>query len=174
MQACTPGCRPRRYAALHGLSTRDDDDFTHRPDRRLRLRGRRAHFLPGAHRQRILCSRTARERVSLQEMGRLIGYRLRPGVAAETWLAFTLETPPLPPAACQARARHVRHRRAREDDPRLRGCEVRSVPGPGEKPQTFETVEAIDGAPRVERDASVAEPVDAARRAAQSPPISPA
>ena len=42
--------------------------------------------------------RTAVERVSLQEMGKLIGYRLRPGVAAETWLAFALETPPTPPA----------------------------------------------------------------------------
>ena len=29
--------------------------------------------------------RTARERISLQELGRLIGYRLRPGVAAETY-----------------------------------------------------------------------------------------
>ena len=43
--------------------------------------------------------RTARERISLQELGRLIGYRLRPGVAAETTLAFALEPPPDVPAA---------------------------------------------------------------------------
>ena len=43
--------------------------------------------------------RTARERISLQELGRLIGYRLRPGVAAETYLAFALEPPPDVPAA---------------------------------------------------------------------------
>ena len=42
--------------------------------------------------------RTAIERVSLQEMGKLVGYRLRPGVAAETWLAFALDTPPAPPS----------------------------------------------------------------------------
>ena len=41
--------------------------------------------------------RTATERVSLQEMAKLIGYRLRPGVAAETRLAFALETPKTPP-----------------------------------------------------------------------------
>ena len=35
--------------------------------------------------------RTAGERLSLQQLARLIGYRLIPGVAAETWLAFTAE-----------------------------------------------------------------------------------
>src|SRR4029079_9804547 len=34
--------------------------------------------------------RTARERISLQELGRLIGYRLRPGAAAQTALGFVL------------------------------------------------------------------------------------
>ena len=41
---------------------------------------------------------TATERISMQELGKLVGYRLRPGVAAETWLAFALETPPAPPS----------------------------------------------------------------------------
>ncbi|WP_298232528.1 putative baseplate assembly protein [uncultured Azohydromonas sp.] len=90
---------------------------------------------------------TATERVSLQEMGKLIGYRLRPGVAAETWLAFTLETPPQPPAALK-------------EEPGTfvsgvpaaltigAGFRVASVPGPGELPQTFETVEAVDARPQ--------------------------
>ena len=56
--------------------------------------------------------RTAVERVSLQEMGKLVGYRLRPGVAAETWLAFALETPPDAAGRPAARAGQLRHRRA--------------------------------------------------------------
>ena len=35
--------------------------------------------------------RTATERQSILELARLIGYTLRPGVAASTYLAFTLE-----------------------------------------------------------------------------------
>lgn len=86
--------------------------------------------------------RTAVDRSSLQELGKLIGYRLRPGVAAETWLAFTLETPPVPPAnlppepgafvsGVPAALRLAR------------GLKVQSVPGPDEKPQVFETVEDL-------------------------------
>ena len=90
--------------------------------------------------------RTATERVSLQEMGKLIGYRLRPGVAAETWLAFALEPPKTPPAGTTL-------------DPGAfvtgipsaltltAGLKVQSVPGPDEKPQTFETVEEIAARP---------------------------
>ena len=90
--------------------------------------------------------RTATERVSLQEMAKLIGHRLRPGVAAETWLAFALETPRVAPASLppepgafvtgipSALTLTV-------------GLKVQSVPGPDEKPQTFETVEAIAARP---------------------------
>ena len=38
--------------------------------------------------------RTAGERLSLSQLARLIDYRLRPGVAAESYLAFTMESPP--------------------------------------------------------------------------------
>jgi len=87
--------------------------------------------------------RTARERISLQELGRLVGYRLRPGVAAETYAAFALEPPPEVPAAASK-------------DPGLAppvtpavvtlepGTRLQSIPGPGEKPQTFETVQEIE------------------------------
>lgn len=90
--------------------------------------------------------RTARERISLQELGRLIGYRLRPGVAAETYLAFALEPPPEVPA------------RASKDPGSAppgppatvvleTGLRVQSIPGPGEQPQTFETVEEVEARP---------------------------
>jgi len=89
---------------------------------------------------------TAIERASLQELGALVAYRLGRGAAAETVLAFSLERPPDP-------------RPAGMDDPGVvppavpqhldlsAGLRVMSVPGPGEHPQTFETVEAIDARP---------------------------
>jgi hypothetical protein len=79
-------------------------------------------------------------------MGRLIGYRLRPGVAAETLLAFTLETPPVAPAAAKPEpGMFVTGVPAKITiDP---GMAVRSVPAPGETPQVFETVEALEARP---------------------------
>ena len=90
-------CRPPRFRAVAALHTRDDDDFTI---------GLIDAFACSAdvltfYQERIANEsylRTAVERVSLQEMGKLVGYRLRPGVAAETWLAFALDTPPAPPS----------------------------------------------------------------------------
>ncbi|MCA1572117.1 MAG: putative baseplate assembly protein [Chloroflexi bacterium] len=87
--------------------------------------------------------RTAGERISLQELGRLIGYRLRPGVAAETHLAFAIEPPPEVPAAAS---------RDPGANPNVTptsvvldaGLRVQSIPAPGEQPQTFETVEEIE------------------------------
>ncbi|WP_217995917.1 hypothetical protein, partial [Kribbia dieselivorans] len=89
--------------------------------------------------------RTAVDRTSLQELGRLVAYRLAPGVAAETWLAFSLERPTTvvvtstdpglaPPAVPTVVTLPERLR-------------VQSVPGPGERPQTFETVEEIEARP---------------------------
>ena len=75
--------------------------------------------------------RTAGERLSLQQLARLIGYRLIPGVAAETWLAFTAEAAVGAPAQVRLEA----------------GIKVQSVPGQDEKPQTFETVEEIEARP---------------------------
>ncbi|MGO4836794.1 hypothetical protein AB4144_31565, partial [Rhizobiaceae sp. 2RAB30] len=67
--------------------------------------------------------RTARERDSLLRLTRLIGYRMRPGLAAQTMLAFTLD------AGAETRIR--------------KGLKVMSVPGQDERPQTFETTEQI-------------------------------
>jgi hypothetical protein len=70
---------------------------------------------------------TATERLSLLELGRLIGYQPRPGVAAGTYIAFTLDAGPGSP-------------RRTTIDP---GVKVQSIPGPSQKPQTFETVADI-------------------------------
>ena len=139
------GLSTSRNAALRRLTTRADDDFSI---------GLLDAFACSAdvltfYQERIANESflaTARERISLQEMGRLIGYRLRPGLAAETLLAFTLETPPAPPAA--ARPEPGMFVTGVPATVRIeRGLAVRSVPAPGETPQVFETVEAVDARP---------------------------
>ncbi len=90
--------------------------------------------------------RTALERVSLQELAKLIGYRLRPGVAAETSLAFALEPPKTaPPAASDNPGGFVTGVPAVVMLPA--GLKVQSVPGPNETPQTFETMEPLEARP---------------------------
>src|SRR6266496_2847108 len=67
--------------------------------------------------------RTALERRSVLELAWLIGYKLRPGVAASTYLAYSLD--PGTEALITV------------------GTRAQSVPGPGELPQPFETGEDI-------------------------------
>lgn len=76
--------------------------------------------------------RTATERRSVLELARAIGYELRPGVAASTWLSFTLETAPGAPLETRIDI----------------GTRAQSVPGQDEKAQTFETLEAVDAKAR--------------------------
>ncbi len=76
--------------------------------------------------------RTATERRSVLELARAIGYELHPGVAASTWLAFTLETAPGAPLETRIDI----------------GARAQSVPGQNETAQTFETLEAIDAKAR--------------------------
>ncbi|MFI8942646.1 putative baseplate assembly protein [Streptomyces syringium] len=73
--------------------------------------------------------RTATEDGSLTLLGRLVGHRPRPGVAADTFLAYTLDRDPRPG----------------QETPVLipRGARSQSVPGPGEEPQSFETSEEL-------------------------------
>jgi predicted phage baseplate assembly protein len=71
--------------------------------------------------------RTATERRSVLELARSIGYELSPGVAAATFLAFTVDD--APGALREALVPG--------------GTRVQSVPGPGEMSQTFETIEDI-------------------------------
>ena len=112
--------------ALQALRTRADDDFT-------------IALLDGAatmadvltfYQERLANEsylRTATERRSVLELARLIGYELHPGVAASTALAFTLDDAAGAPGETEIDI----------------GTRVQSIPGPGEKPQTFETIERI-------------------------------
>lgn len=69
--------------------------------------------------------RTATERRSILELARLIGYRVRPGVAASVYLALTLE---------DAQTVLIEPYQVR----------AQSVPGPGELPQSFENIEKLE------------------------------
>ncbi|HET6318521.1 MAG TPA: putative baseplate assembly protein, partial [Chloroflexota bacterium] len=139
------GLSSSKYAQLDRLRTRDADDFTLGLIDAVACAADVLTF----YQERLANEsylRTATERVSLQEMAKLIGYRLRPGVAAETRLAFALEAPKKPPPGLPP-------------EPGAfvtgipvsltlaAGLKVQSVPGPDEKPQTFETVEEVAARP---------------------------
>jgi len=111
---------------LQSLKTRDDDDFT------ISLLDAWAVVsdVLTFYQERIANEsylRTATERYSILQMARLIGYELRPGVAASTYLAFTLD---------ESVAAYLDA-----------GIKVQSVPATGEQAQTFETVEKIQARP---------------------------
>jgi hypothetical protein len=65
--------------------------------------------------------RTATTMRSVQELARLVGYAPRPGVASSVWLSYTLDSNIAGDVTIPA------------------GSQVRTVPGPGELPQMFET-----------------------------------
>lgn len=69
--------------------------------------------------------RTATERRSVLELARLVGYRLRPGVASSVFLAYTLNDGFQGEVVIE------------------KGAQAQSVPGPGEAPQTFQTSEDL-------------------------------
>lgn len=71
--------------------------------------------------------RTATERRSILELARAIGYELNPGVAASTFLAFTVEDAPGSPLSAIVAV----------------GTKVQSIPPQNKLPQTFETAEEI-------------------------------
>src|SRR5215212_6726368 len=67
--------------------------------------------------------RTAIERRSILELARLVGYRLRPGVAAGVYLAYPLDSD--------------------RDVVTPAGSRAQSIPGPGEQMQSFEIAEPL-------------------------------
>ena len=77
--------------------------------------------------------RTSTERMSVLELARSIGYELGPGVASDTFLAFTLEdnNPSIEKSIIEACTK------------------VQSIPHQGEAPQTFETIEKIEARPEL-------------------------
>ena len=112
--------------ALQRLKTRDDDD----PSIALLDAAATMADVLTFYQERIATEsylRTATERRSLLELARLIGYELRPGVAASAFLAFSLDESPGAPVATTVAV----------------GTKVQSIPGPDEKPQTFETIGEI-------------------------------
>ena len=127
--------------ALGRLTTRDPDDYTIALLDAWAVVGDVLTF----YNERLANEsylRTARDRVSLQELGRLIGYQLRPGAAAETRLAFAIESPPDIPASIASEPGSAPVVVPAEITLPV-GLRVQSIPGPDEKPQTFETVEEI-------------------------------
>lgn len=128
--ALLAGLSRAELPALRPLTTRDDRD----PAILLLDAWASVADVLTFHQERIaneayLC--TATERRSLTWLGRLTGYEPAPGLAASTHLAFTLEEAVGTPEQLRLEA----------------GLRVQSMPGPGELPQTFETVEAIDARP---------------------------
>lgn len=130
--------------ALRKLTTRDDDDFTIALLDAWAIVGDVLTF----YQERIANEaylRTATERLSILELASLINYQLRPGVAASTYLAFTLEE--ARGALGQTLAVGTTAEIAPEKLPPITiaaGTKVQSIPGPGEEVQTFETVEDIE------------------------------
>ncbi len=75
--------------------------------------------------------RTATERRSILELARAIGYELKPGVAASTFLAFTIDD------TSKTLERAVIDQ----------GTKVQSIPEDGKLPQIFETAEKLEAFP---------------------------
>lgn len=92
--------------------------------------------------------RTATERRSVLELARAIGYELDPGVAATAWIAFTVEAPAIIPTDVVPPGQRPFHTGPGSTPQAFatvpRGTQIRSVPGPGEKSQTFETADELE------------------------------
>jgi hypothetical protein len=115
------------FPAIAKLLTRDDDDFAIGVlDAWAMVADVLTFYQERLANESYL--RTATERLSVLELARLIGYQLRPGVAAETWLAFNVEDAVGAPGTVTLPV----------------GLQVQSVPGQDEKPQTFETSASIE------------------------------
>ena len=118
------------FPQLQYLKTRDEDDFT------IALLDAWAMSLDVLtfYQERIANEsflRTATEQRSVYYLANLIGYKPRPGVAASAYVAFEMETAEGAPLKTDIAT----------------GTKIQSIPGPGEKPQLFETVEAIEARP---------------------------
>jgi hypothetical protein len=112
----------RHYPQLAGLTSREPDD----PAIALLDAWAMVGDVLTFYQERIANEgylRTATERRSVLELGRLVGYRPRPGVAASVYLAYTIDEKFTEEALIPA------------------GSRSQSVPGPGETAESFETSE---------------------------------
>ena len=119
------------YPALAYLKTRDTDDFS------VALLDASAVVFDilTFYQERLANEsylRTATQLRSLTELARLIGYQPAPGLAAETYLAFTLKAATGLPANPGTTAITI-----------PAGTQVQSVPAQNQKPQYFETTADI-------------------------------
>ncbi|HHM05335.1 MAG TPA: putative baseplate assembly protein [Gammaproteobacteria bacterium] len=112
-----------RRSELRGLSTRDSDDYAITILEAWAAVGDVLSFYQERTANEAFLG-TATLRGSVQRLAALLGYRLNPGLAAVAYLAFTVE------------------RRKALAVPT--GLRVQSVPEQDEKPQKYETLEAID------------------------------
>jgi predicted phage baseplate assembly protein len=122
LETMLSGLSSNHSPALAGLTTRDRHD----PAIALLDAGAVLLDVLTFYQERIANEgflRTAVQRRSILELARLVGYRLRPGVASSVFLAFDLEN------------------EAEVEVPA--GTRVQSIPNPGELPQPFETSEAL-------------------------------
>ena len=115
------------FAVLRRLTTREPGDFT-----LALLDGWAAVADVLTFYQECLANeawlRTAGERDSVIRLAGLVGYRPKPGVAAQTLLSFLLDEASGAPTGVTV----------------VTGTKVQSVPGDGQKPQTFETIEPLE------------------------------
>lgn len=112
------------YPELNGLTTRDAAD----PSMAMLDAWATVADVLTFYQERIANEgylRTATERRSILELTRLVGYRLRPGVASSVYLAYTIDD------------------NTEEETTIPTGSRVQSVPGPEELPQSFETSETL-------------------------------
>lgn len=128
--AMIAGLSQSQYPQLAGLSTRDSGDFS------IALLDAFATVADVLtfYQERIANEAylgTATERMSVGYLAGLIGYQPRPGVAASTYLAFSLDTSTGAPATSIIPS----------------GTQVQSVPGAGQTSQIFETTTTIDARP---------------------------
>ena len=132
--------------ALAALSTRSDDDFTIA----LLDAWAVACDILTFYQERIANEsylRTATELVSVGELAKLIGYKLRPGLAASAALSFTLDTPPPVPPGPGNPAGSPGSASPPSGSPATialaAGTQAQTVPDPGAQPATFETIAPI-------------------------------
>ena len=86
--------------------------------------------------------KTSTELLSITELARLIGYELNPGVAATTFLSFTLDENSNKPGEDIVR----KIRSTDQENTIIKipvGMRSQSIPEPGEDPQIFETIQEI-------------------------------
>ena len=122
------GQTPATFRPLQGLTTRDGGD----PSIALLDAWATVGDVLSFYQERIANEnylRTATERRSILELARLVGYRLRPGVAASTFFAYTIDDKQAAPLTIPA------------------GSAAQSVPNPGEQPQTFESSDDVVARP---------------------------